>query len=78
MTQRSLNFSSKRRKKIGMSKACDFTIKFDPVWKLSSDMTHDIAVNRILMTYSFHNITPEYESSTRDLKIPRNRCLGNG
>ena len=34
-TQRSLHFSSKNREKVGMSKAHDFTIKFNPVLKLS-------------------------------------------
>lgn len=37
MIQRSLHFSSKIRQKVGMSKAHDFTIKFNPALKLSSD-----------------------------------------
>lgn len=48
MLQRSLHFSSQNRQKVGMSEAHDFTIKFDPVLKLSNDMQHEIAVNRIL------------------------------
>ena len=32
--------------------------------KLSSDMKHKMAVHRILMAYSWHNIVPEYENNT--------------
>lgn len=47
-----------------MSKTHYFTIKFDSTLKLSNDMTHEMAVNRISMKYSWHNMTSEYESHT--------------
>jgi len=62
--QPSRHFSSQNRDKVGTSKAHDFTIKFDPVLKLASDMKHELAVNRIAMTYSWQNITPEYKNDT--------------
>ena len=34
-----------------------------PVLKLSSDMTHQMAVNTVSMTCSWHNITPEYDNN---------------
>lgn len=41
-----------------MIKVHDFTIKFEPVLKLSSDMTDELAVKRILisdMQLAYHN-----------------------
>ena len=64
MLQRSLHFSSKNRQQVGVSEAHDFTIKFSSILKLSNDMKHEMAVNRILMTYSWHNIMPEYRNKT--------------
>ena len=47
MIQRLLHFSSKNRQKVEMSEVHDFIItKFNPVVKLSSDMKHEMAVNR--------------------------------
>lgn len=43
-----------------MSNTHYFTIKFDSTLKLSNDMTHEMAVNRISMKYSWHNMTSEY------------------
>lgn len=62
--QRSLRFSSKNRDKAGISKAHDFTINFNPVLELSNDMKHEMAINRIAVTYSWHNITLEYTNNT--------------
>ena len=64
MEQRSLHFSSKNRQQVGFSEAHDFTIRFEPTPKLSRNMKHEMAVNRILMTYSWHNIMPEYANKT--------------
>lgn len=58
MTQGSLHSSSKYRQQIGISKSHDLTVKFNPVLKLSSDMHHEMAVSKLLMTYSWHNIMP--------------------
>ena len=64
MSQRSLHFSSRNRQKVGVSEALDFMIKFDPTSKLPSDIKHEMAVNRILMTCSWHNSMPGYENKT--------------
>ena len=32
--------------------------------KLSSEMTHEMAVDRMSMSYSWQNITPEYGNNT--------------
>ena len=63
MEQRSLHFSSKNRQQVGISEANDFTIKFEPTLKSSRDMKHEMAVNRILMTYSWHNMRTKQSSS---------------
>ena len=58
--ERALHISSINREKIGRSKPEDFVIKFDPVMHLSNDMNHELAVDRVSMTYSWHNINTEY------------------
>ena len=58
--ERALHISSINREKIGRSKPEDFVIKFDPVMHLSNDMKHELAVDRVSMTYSWHNINTEY------------------
>ena len=58
--ERAIRISSVNREKIGKSTPQDFRIKFDPVMHLSNDMKHEIAVDRVSMTYSWHNINAEY------------------
>ena len=58
--ERALHISSINREKIGKSTPEDFVIKFDPVMHLSNDMNHELAVDRVSMTYSWHNINTEY------------------
>ena len=62
--ERALHISSINREKIGRSKPEDFVIKFDPVMHLSNDMNHELAVDRVSMTYSWHNINTEYDNNT--------------
>ena len=62
--QRALHISSINRQKIGKSRPEDFIIKFDPVMHLSNDMNHELAVDRVSMTYSWHNINNEYDNNT--------------
>ena len=62
--ERALHISSINREKIGRSKPEDFVIKFDPVMHLSNDMNHELAVDRVSMTYSWHNINTEYGNNT--------------
>ena len=64
MTERAIHISSVNRVKVGKSKAEDFVIKFNPVLKLSDDMRHELALDRISMTYSWHNINSEYKNNT--------------
>ena len=62
--ERALHISSINREKIGRSTPEDFVIKFDPVMHLSNDMNHELAVDRVSMTYSWHNINTEYGNKT--------------
>ena len=62
--QRAINISSINRQKIGRSQPEDFQIKFNPVMHLSNEMHHELAVDRISMTYSWHNINAEYGNKT--------------
>nr|DAC81282.1 TPA_asm: penton [Corynactis coral adintovirus] len=64
MQERAIHISSIRRQKYGVSRQDDFIIKFDPVLKLAPDMMHEIAMDRLSMTYSWHNITASYENNT--------------
>ena len=64
MTERAIHISSINRVKVGKSKAEDFIIKFNPVLKLPDTMKHDLAVDRLSMTYSWRNINPEYKNNT--------------
>ena len=62
--ERALHISSINREKIGKSTPEDFLIKFNPVMHLSNDMNHELAVDRVSMTYSWHNINTEYDNNT--------------
>ena len=64
MQERAINISSINRQKIGRSRPEDFTIKFDPVMHLYTEMHHELAVDRVSMTYSWHNINAEYGNKT--------------
>ena len=63
MQGRAIHISSVDRQKIGQNKAEDFLIKFDPVLKLQNDMTHEIALDKVTMTYSWHNISDQYQNN---------------
>ena len=63
MQERAIHISSVNRQKIGQNKAEDFIIKFDPVLKLQSNMTHEIALDKATMTYSWHNISDQYQNN---------------
>jgi len=60
MQERAININSINRQKIGKSRPDDFTIKFDPIMHLDTDMHHHMAVDRVAMTYSWHNVNNEY------------------
>ena len=63
MEERAIHISSVNRQKIGKSKAEDFIIKFNPVLKLENNMTHKLAMDKVSMTYSWHNISDQYENN---------------
>jgi len=60
MQERAINISSINRQKIGQSRPEDFAIKFNPVMRLDTKMNHELAVDRVSMTYSWHNINADY------------------
>ena len=60
MQERAINISSINRQKIGQSRPEDFTIKFDPPMHLDTEMHHELAVDRVSTTYSWHNINTKY------------------
>ena len=64
MQERAINISSINRQKIGRSRPEDFVIKFNPVLHLDTEMHHELAVDRVSMTYSWHNINAEYGNKT--------------
>ena len=57
MQERSIHISSLNRTKMGTSREDDLTIRFDPVLSLDHNMIHELAVDRLSMTYSWHNIS---------------------
>ena len=61
--ERSIQISSINRERSGVSKPEDFVIKFTPALELS-DMFHEIAMNKVNMTYSWHNISKFYKNNT--------------
>ena len=63
MQERAIHISSVDRQKIGKNKVEDFIIKFDPVSKLQNNMTHELAMAKVTMTYSWHNISDQYKNN---------------
>ena len=64
MQERAIHISSVDRQKIRKNKAEDFIIKFDPVkLKLQNNMTHELALDKVTMTYSWHNISDQYKNN---------------
>ena len=55
--------SSLDREKIGVSKTHDFKIKLKETYKLDENMKHEIAIDSVMMTYSWHNITENYQNN---------------
>ena len=61
MEERAIHISSINREKRGTSRPGDFTIKFNPSLKLDPDKKHQLALDRLTMTYSWYNIRSDYE-----------------
>ena len=55
MEERSIYISSIDREKIGRSKTHDF--------KLDRNMKHEIALDSLMMTYSWHNVNENYKNN---------------
>ena len=63
MQERAIHISSVDSQKIGHNEAEDFIIKFDPVLKLQNDMKHEITLDKVTMTNSWHNISEQYQNN---------------
>ena len=63
MEERSIYISSVDREKVGTSKTHDFKIKLQTTLKLDQNMKHEIAVDTVMMTYSWHNISDKYNNN---------------
>ena len=57
MEERSIYISSVDRIKVGKSKTHDFKIKLETTLKLDRNKKHEIAVDIVMLTYSWHNVT---------------------
>ena len=60
MQERAIQIRSVNRQKIGRNRPEDFIIKFELTLPLDNDMYHELAMDRVSMTYSWHNINDEY------------------
>ena len=63
MEERAIHISSINREKRGTSRPGDFTIKFNPSLKLDTDKKHQLALDRLSMTYSWYNIRSDYKNN---------------
>ena len=63
MEERAIHISSINREKRGTSRPGDFTIKFNPSLKLDPEKKHQLALDRLSMTYSWYNIRTDYENN---------------
>ena len=56
MEERAIHISSVKREYRGENRPGDFTIKFNSPLKLDPEMKHELALDRLSMTYSLYNI----------------------
>ena len=63
-SEKLMQISSINRERSGLSKPENFVIKFTPPLELPDGMYHEIAMNKVNMTYSWHNISKFYKSNT--------------
>ena len=63
MEERAIHISSVNREKRGTNRPGDFTIKFNPSLKLDPDIKHELALDRLSMTYSWYNIRSDYKNN---------------
>ena len=62
--ERPIQISSINRETSGISRPEDFIIRFTPPLQISEDMYHEIALNRVNMTYSWYNMRNDYNNNT--------------
>ena len=60
MQERAIQISSINRHEIRRNQPEDFIIKFEPPINFERNMNHELAVDRVTMTYSWHYINKEY------------------
>ena len=63
MEERTIQISSVNREKSGPSRPGDFTIKSNPSLKVDPEMKHELALDRLSMTYSWYNIRSDYDNN---------------
>ena len=63
MEERAIHISSVNREKRGTSRPGDFTIKFNPPLKPDPELKHELALDRLSMTYSWYNIRSDYKNN---------------
>ena len=63
MEERAIHISSINREKRGTSRPGDFTIKFNSSLKLDPEKKHQLALDRLSMTYSWYNIRSDYKNN---------------
>ena len=63
MKERAINNTSVNRQKTGKREANDFVIKFNPILKLEDIMKHELAMDKVIMTYSWHNISDQFKNN---------------
>ena len=71
MNEGAIHISSVNREKRGKDSPRDFVIKFNPPLKLDPQMSHSIALDRLLMIYSWYNITSSYKNK----KLKKNTVI---
>ena len=63
MAERAIYISSTDREKVGKSETHNFKIKLRETLKLDLNMRHEIAIDKVMMTYSWHNVSDQYKNN---------------
>ena len=63
MEETSIYISSADRVKVGASKTHDFKSKLKTTYNLDNTKRHEIAVDTVMMTYSWHNISGSHNNN---------------
>ena len=60
MEERAIHISSVKREYRGENRPGDFTIEFNSPLKLAHEIKHELALDRLSMTYSWYNFRSDY------------------